>query len=88
MQNLPWGHHQLVTSLSKREQKKWLTKAEKEGWSVTTFRKELANQRSRKLLSDNPLPDGRYHVLYADPPWRYEFSQTVSLLDRLPRRRA
>ncbi len=75
---LSWGHHAEVAGFSSSDQTKLLKKAEKEGWSVAAFRKVLADQKSRKLLSDNPLPDGQYHVLYADPPWRYEFSQSDS----------
>ena len=29
-----------------------------------------------------PLPVDKYQVIYADPPWRYEFSETVSLNPR------
>lgn len=25
-----------------------------------------------------PLPEGKYNVIYADPPWKYEFSETES----------
>ena len=25
-----------------------------------------------------PLPNGKYNVILADPPWRYEFSETMS----------
>ena len=25
-----------------------------------------------------PLPEGKYNVIYADPPWRYDFSETDS----------
>lgn len=29
-----------------------------------------------KKLDTPPLPDGQWDVIYADPPWRYEFSKT------------
>lgn len=77
-ENLSFTHHHLIAGLSRRDQKQWLKKAEKSGWSVSSLRRELADQRSQKLLGDNPLPTGQYHVLYADPPWRYEFSQSDS----------
>ena len=35
-----------------------------------TYRKLRQKQRQTKIL---PLPAGQYDVIYADPPWRYDF---------------
>jgi len=35
-----------------------------------------AKQRATKSPPNPTLPDGKFDVIYADPPWRYEFSET------------
>lgn len=67
-ENLSWMHHRCVAPLPPREQKKWLAKAEKEGWSAAQLRREIAEANPPEELA---LPDGKYKVLYADPPWSY-----------------
>lgn len=83
MQTLAWAHHQIVAPLSSSDQKKWLVKAAEgengKPWSVARLRQETADHRARKTLSETPLPKGKHHVIYADPPWRYDFSQSDSL---------
>lgn len=37
---------------------------------ITYFR----NYQSRGVKSPPPLPKGKYRVIYADPPWQYEYS--------------
>jgi len=41
---------------------------------------ELAIAEKRKTIDTtaNPLPEGIFDVLYADPPWQYEFSETIT----------
>lgn len=41
---------------------------------ITYFR----NYQSRGVKSPPPLPKGKYRVIYADPPWRYEHSVSDS----------
>jgi len=36
--------------------------------------KELKKSENRARLIDRPLPEGRYRVFYADPPWQYDNS--------------
>lgn len=37
--------------------------------------KQRAKQKAAKPAPNPTLPDGKFSVLYADPPWRYEFSK-------------
>jgi len=34
-------------------------------------------ERKQKKIESPPLPEGEYNVIYADPPWRYDFSETA-----------
>jgi len=72
LQDLSWGHHHAVASLESPEREEWLEKAlEGDGekkWSRDELRRKL---RAHKLLSSPPLPDDKYNLIYADPPWRY-----------------
>lgn len=41
MENLSFGHHQLVAGMDAPEQKKWLEAASKDDWSVAELRKQI-----------------------------------------------
>jgi len=69
-QNLSWEHHKIVAPFTKPQQKKWLKKAEKEGWSVSELRKAIRDERIVK--EDNPPLEGQYNVIVIDPPWPME----------------
>ncbi len=77
--NLSWAHHRLIAPLPPREQKKWLKKAEKEGWSVAELRKAIRQERldAERTAAKKPSCDA-VGVLLADPPWQYDFSETTS----------
>jgi len=66
-------HHAVVAPRPDRLE--WLERAAENNWSV----KELVNEvrKADKLLPPT-LPKGIYNVIYADPPWRYDFSETES----------
>lgn len=70
--NLTWEHHHMVAALEPSKQKSWLGKAAKGEWPVSQMRKEMQDAKAIALLGENPLPRGQYHLIYADPPWRYE----------------
>lgn len=73
--NLEFHHHQVVAPLEPEQQKKWLDKAEKDGLSVRELRGAIAKDRQKSVA---PIPVGEFNVIYADPPWKYEFSETDS----------
>lgn len=78
-QKLSWEHHKLIAPLSPKDQKKWLTLAlkgdGKKPWSVHTLREKMRSANKSDTLS---FPEGKYGVICADPPWRYEFAETTS----------
>ncbi len=73
--NLTFNHHKEVAKLSPEQQEHWLDTAEAEGWSVRELRKAIQDSNRQ---GSPPLPEGVYDVIYADPPWKYEFSETES----------
>ena len=85
-EKLGFLHHKIIAPLSEKigekeyrvteDQREWLRRAAEEGWSAGRLRSETADARSTARLKANPLPLGKYHVLYADPPWRYDFAQS------------
>ena len=75
--NLSWSHHREVAGLPEPEQDRWLDVAAREGLSRTELRERVRDAR-HATLSARPLPPGRYQVLYADPPWRYDHVETAS----------
>jgi hypothetical protein len=67
MDNLSFGHHQIVAGIKdpvskkplKREQRKWLEKANIHGWSIKTLREAISadNQQYQTTVSDDWLFD-------------------------------
>ena len=43
-ENLTWSHHKQIAKFPPVEQKRWLHKAEKEGWSVSELRGAIKSQ--------------------------------------------
>lgn len=72
--NVSFSAHREVASLEPEQQIEVLDKVEEGGLSKIETR-SLVQQVKHKVPE---LPDGRYGVLYADPPWRYDFSETDS----------
>lgn len=48
--------------------------------SIKAVYSELMRRQNRELrekeYKDNPLPKGEFDVIYADPPWKYDFAET------------
>lgn len=72
IQDLSWEHHHIVAPLPEAQQKKWLERAIKEKLTVRQLRQEI------QKVKTPDLPAKKFAVVYADPPWRYEFSLTES----------
>lgn len=83
---LGWGQSQTAEDLGISQQA--VSKAIKIATAIEEY-PELAKENSgqqilmeykRRQIPENPmpLPVGLFDVIYADPPWRYEFSETVS----------
>lgn len=75
--NLSWTHHATVSALAPPDQKRWLTEAQpKEGdtkprLSVSELKAAIRAERMKAEREANPFPEGKYRILYADPPWKY-----------------
>jgi len=74
--DLTFNHHKEVASLPPPQQEDLLNKASEEKMSVRDLRAAV------KVLNQNfnvqPLPNGVFDVIYCDPPWQYNFSETDS----------
>lgn len=70
IQTLSWEHHHTVASLTPLEQEYWLGIASKQALPISELRKEIRNERLQ-IAAKQELPEGKFRVLYADPPWKY-----------------
>jgi len=73
---LSFAHHREIATLEPQEQREFLDLAEEQHLSSRELREEV---RKHKVKTKTPkLADGKYSVIYADPPWKYDFSQSGS----------
>jgi N6-adenosine-specific RNA methylase IME4 len=68
--DLSYSHHREVISLTPEKQTEFLNKAVEEKLSVRELREEIRKD-GIEFNPDVKLPEGKYHVIYADPPWKY-----------------
>ncbi len=74
---LTFSHHVEVAALEPAEQDQLLDAAEKKGWSSNELRKAVrAYRRALAASQAGPLPDGKFDVILADPPWPYDFAES------------
>lgn len=69
---LTYTHHLQVASLPPEKQELFLKKAVEEKLTVRELRKEIQRDKFAELQRDIPLPQDKYDVIYADPPWKYD----------------
>ena len=72
----PTTYHRAKTVLKKAPEKlkKQVETGEK---SVSKAYKEIITAEKKQTpVKTPPLPEGKYNIIYADPPWRYDFSET------------
>ena len=67
-EDLSYNHHVEVAKLTPEKQESFLKRASDEKLSVRDLRSEITKD-SYKHLEQPKLPDGKYSVIYADPPW-------------------
>jgi len=67
--NLSFAMHQEVASLEPEIQDKLLRKAEENHLTRRELRAEV--RKTKYQIQKVELPDGKYNVIYADPPWEY-----------------
>jgi len=66
-ENLSFSHHQNVAHLEPKDQDKWLSEAEKNGWTVFEMRQEISNKdkpkkEKRKKFSVCPQCGFKYEI--------------------------
>lgn len=66
-----YGHAAEVASLPPAEQREWMETATKEGLSTNELRREIRAKARRRTVQGQAVLEGRYRVIYADPPWSY-----------------
>jgi len=71
-QDLSFSHHEEVASLEPEQQEIMLDKAEQENLSVREIREEVKKiKRGDENRTQQELPNKKYQIIYADPPWKY-----------------
>jgi len=65
--DISYKHHEAVAPLAPPDQQTWLARAIEEKWGVHELRRNIKASK----LAATPLPEGKYRVIYADPPWKY-----------------
>lgn len=73
-ENLPISFHQEVAGVEDtEEQDKLLDDCEKNQWTQKELRREVRKLKKRQTAEDaGPLPEGKFDVIYCDPPWEYD----------------
>lgn len=66
--SLLMGHWDLIADLEEKDQEEWVKKTAKNNLTVKELREAIG--KSKKLPTPD-LPKGKYQVIYADPPWKY-----------------
>ena len=79
---LSWSHHAEVAALDREVADELLAVAETEGWTRNELRKQVREHRRTERVREiarqhnaDPSTLGAFPVLYADPPWRYDFAE-------------
>ncbi len=93
--NLPFAHFKIAAPLSPADRSVFLFSAEKNGWSASRLRSELANlsiasnapqiiplhNDSRIIGSLDEISGESFGCIYADPPWKYGNQSTRASTD-------
>jgi N6-adenosine-specific RNA methylase IME4 len=74
---LSWSHHREVAALEPAVQDELLDRAIQENWTRAEIRQAVNDYKRgvvRQALSLEATVQGKYSVIYADPPWEYSNS--------------
>jgi N6-adenosine-specific RNA methylase IME4 len=77
-EDLPWSHHEAVAVLDAEDQEQLLGEAARGDWSVSKLRQCVRQRRRQAVLDPGRLPPGKFRVIYADPPWRYDDDHVIN----------
>ena len=70
--NVPWSHYRDVVGFDSNVQDRILTLAEEQRWTSTEIRAHLRTVRHKARIATRVWPEGKFGLIYADPPWQYE----------------
>ena len=62
---LPWFHYRVASATKNPHE--WIRKAIENNWSTRQLQEAILEE-TQKL---EPLPEGSYDIIYADPPWNF-----------------
>lgn len=65
------AHVSEVAALPEAEQRQWLGKATDEAWTREDMRRQMRAAKRRAVVLGQPVLEGKFRVIYADPPWQY-----------------
>lgn len=74
--DLGYSHHREVASLPPEKQEFFLNKAVEEDLSVRDLRREIHKEKYNSDISGSKLPNDKFRIIYADPPWQYGNDRT------------
>ena len=85
-ENLSFNHHAEVAGIKRKsleperrtEQDRLLAEAEAQGWSTRDLRNAARGVNRVDTIAGLEFPEGTFGVIYADPPWQYDFSRSES----------
>lgn len=78
-ENLSYEHHRVIAKFEPADQKRWLNLAEKKNLSVRELKQAIADEkRGHEIETIKLLSSDVYSIIYADPPWQYDFSVSDS----------
>lgn len=78
---LNFSHHREVSALPPEKQEHYLQKAVDEKLSVRDLREEIRKDKV-KYSAPGELPQEKFQVIYADPPWKYGNSMPEYFTDQ------
>lgn len=72
------SHAADVAPLPPAQQRKLLTQAREEGLTRSELRRAIRISKRAAVIEGQTIPNGKYRVIYADPPWQYGDSGVIN----------
>jgi N6-adenosine-specific RNA methylase IME4 len=77
-EKVPFGHYvNGIAALPVEKQTEWVYRVAEDSLSQAQMRTELRLSARREHYAAGDLPDGKFRVLYVDPPWAYDDSGVI-----------
>lgn len=75
--NMTFSNAREIAPLPQEEKEYWAEELKKEAIPVRELKQRI-KERKKAALPKPEIPEGTFSVIYADPPWQYDFSETES----------